>query len=86
MSAQKDEIPAELLAFVHHCIDSVESLQVLTLLLENRNHPWTVDLLSDELRSSRASVQKRVQDLQGCGVLLPEALSPTGELKERCQS
>jgi hypothetical protein len=82
LSSQKDEIPAELLSFIHHCIDSVEGLQVLLLLLEKQNTPWTVESLSHELRSSHASVFKRLLDLETCKVLSAGALSPDGTLSD----
>lgn len=80
MSQQRDEIPAELLEFLHNCIDSVECLQVLLLLAEPSDTPWTIESLSVELRSSKASVQKRVQDLLRNQVLLPESLAADGVL------
>lgn len=79
MSSQRDEFPAELLAFVHRCIDSVEQLQVLLLLIDSS--PQTVESLSAELRSSKASVQKRIQDLQISQVLAQGALKPDGTIR-----
>lgn len=78
MTSQRDEIPAELLAFLHTCIDSVEGLQVLLLLLDGGGIPSSIDTLSNELRSSKASVLKRVQDLQSCRVLALDALAANG--------
>jgi hypothetical protein len=80
LSSQKDEIPAEHLSFIHHCIDSVEGLQVLLLLQEKQDTPWTVERLSHELRSSHASVYKRLLDLETCQVLNAGALSLDGSL------
>ncbi|MGZ3662606.1 MAG: hypothetical protein ACXWR1_05170 [Bdellovibrionota bacterium] len=81
MSQQRDEFSAELLAFLHHCIDSVEQLQVLLLLIDSPTAPLTVDSLSAELRSTKASVQKRIHDLQKNLVLSGEALKQDGTVQ-----
>jgi hypothetical protein len=80
LTSQRDEIPAELLGFIHACIDSVEQLQVL-LLLATGNEPWTVESLSRELRSSPASVKKRVRDLQDRKVLSAGAEGADGVIR-----
>lgn len=76
MTSVRDEIPAHLAQFIHSCLDSVEQLQVLLLLFEHPQEAWTIDSLSRELRSSPASVHKRVRDLQTRRVLAENTLNP----------
>lgn len=80
MTTQRDEIPPELLRFLHSSIDSVEQLQILLLLAEDNSSDWTIDSVSRELRSTYGSVEKRIMDLQNSGVLTPEA-SLDGKLR-----
>ena len=80
MTTQRDEIPSELLAFLHSCIDSVEQLQIL-LLLSRDNSYRTVEEISRELRSTPASVQKRLQDLKMRNVLADNAFGEKGAIR-----
>ncbi len=81
MTGQRDELPAEVLSFIHQRIDSVEQLQILLLLVQDPCAQWTIERISRELRSSSASVQKRIGDLCARKVLAPEAVSDTGEIR-----
>lgn len=65
----RDDIPNEILNFLHECIDSVEQLRVLLLLSDNPVRVWTVTELTKELRSTETSIQKRLDDLYSRGVL-----------------
>jgi hypothetical protein len=48
-------------------IDSVEQLEVLLLLRERPERCWTVDQVTDGLRSSPTSVAARLHDLERRG-------------------
>ncbi|HEX3465915.1 MAG TPA: hypothetical protein VHS78_17845 [Candidatus Elarobacter sp.] len=49
---------------MRHSIDSVELLEVLLLLREDRARAWTAEQLSAELRSSPHSIARRLAHLQ----------------------
>lgn len=55
-------IPAEVRRLLAEHIDSVEQLEMLLLLFRSGTE-WTVDAVGEELRTSRASVLRRIQDL-----------------------
>lgn len=65
-----DDLPAELVRFVTESIDSVELVHVLLSLQADPGREWSVLQLTRELRSTEASIQKRLLDLQLRGVLL----------------
>lgn len=50
--------------FLSRNISSVEQLEILLLLFADPQRRWTADELTEELRSSVASVQRRLSDLQ----------------------
>lgn len=60
----------EIVAFVRLCIDSVETIEVLGLLLEFPDRAWTPELLSREIRSSAGSVAKRLDALMASRVII----------------
>jgi DNA-binding MarR family transcriptional regulator len=60
--AEKD-IPKEVKDFVFHSIDSAEQLDILLLLHGEKSKSFSVRELSDFLRSSPNSVEKRLQTL-----------------------
>ena len=72
MSAPLSE---DLRAFFEEKIDSVELLHVLILLQDRSGEVWTLRKISDELRSSESSVEKRVFALRDRGVLSRDALA-----------
>ncbi|RYZ95185.1 MAG: hypothetical protein EOP11_25290 [Proteobacteria bacterium] len=59
----------EIVAFLRLCVDSVESLEVLGLLLDSPDREWTAKALSIEIRSSEGSVNKRLHALSACRVI-----------------
>lgn len=59
----------EIVAFLRLCVDSVESLEVLGLLLDAPEKEWTAKALSVEIRSSEGSVNKRLHALGACRVI-----------------
>ena len=73
MSAEQI-ISARVTEFVSHSIDSVEELRVLLLLHERSEREWTLTEINNELRSTAASIEKRVRDLIGKRVLAPDSL------------
>ncbi len=58
-----EEIPARVVRFLETCIDSIEQLRVLLLLHSCPSREWTVTEMTAELRSSEASIAKRLDDL-----------------------
>jgi hypothetical protein len=71
-----NRIPENIRQFVHSSIDSVEQLEVLALLHDNPEKEWTIQALSQELRSTESSVDKRLRDLVDRRVLEPIENSP----------
>jgi len=61
--------PEEINAFLRLCIESVESLEVLGLLLDQSAREWTAETLSREIRSSAGSVEKRLAALKASRVI-----------------
>ena len=62
-------MPDKIRIFVHACIDSVEQLEVLALLHDQPTKEWSAESLSQELRSTPSSVEKRLRDLVSRRVL-----------------
>ncbi len=60
--------------FYERHIDSVELLLVLILLHDEPTRLWTIERITDELRSSETSVEKRIQALVGRRVLHEDAV------------
>lgn len=59
------------LIFEH--IDSVEQLEILLFLREHPERSWTSQEISTELRSSQASVEKRIAVLVSIGLVSQNA-------------
>jgi DNA-binding HxlR family transcriptional regulator len=76
----QDSIPERVKEFVFNNIDSVELLEVLFTLRADRTCVWDVDSLNDRLRSSRRSIQHRLNTLIGLR-LITEARDETREAK-----
>lgn len=68
-----DQIPENIRQFIFACIDSVEQLEVLAMLHDQPEKDWTYLALSQELRSTENSVEKRVRDLVDRRVIQPIA-------------
>lgn len=64
-----DDLPPKILTFLDKYIDSVELLRVLLLLYSSPDKVWTKQEITNELRSTDASISKRLQDLYSRGVL-----------------
>lgn len=60
-----------LVQFLRTCIDSVEQLEVLSLLYDQPDRAWDARSLSLQIRSSESSVAKRLTSLVANRVLLP---------------
>lgn len=65
----------EIIAFIRLCIDSVESLEILGLLIDQPAKDWSAKTLSAQIRSSEGSVQKRLRALEASRVI---EIPPTG--------
>lgn len=50
-------IPHDLAHFIQRCIDRLETLDLLLLLQSNAARVWTVQQLSNEMRSSRLATE-----------------------------
>ncbi len=77
----KHNIPERAQKFLIDCIDSLEQLHVLRLLHEARGDAWTIESISQDLRSTPSSVEKRIQDLQARRVLSKEAVAADGAIR-----
>lgn len=66
-----DQIPENIRQFIFACIDSVEQIEVLALLHDNPGKDWSNLALSQELRSTESSVEKRLRDLSDRRVIQP---------------
>ena len=75
MTEKPGHIPERIQKFIRGSIDSVEQLHVLALLYERRDRDWTLDSISQELRSASNSIGKRVRMLIAAKVLTPESLA-----------
>lgn len=64
-----DAVTEEVRRFIAAYIDSVELLEILLLLRSDPKREWSVDSISQELRSSPASVARRLTDLCERGLL-----------------
>lgn len=58
------EIPDRIKSFLFHCIDSAEQLEILLILSSDKSKCWSVQALSDELRSTPGSVDRRLTGLK----------------------
>lgn len=65
-----DDLPERVLLFLDKYIDSVELLRVLLLLYSTPDKVWTKNEITNELRSTDASISKRLDDLYNRGVLI----------------
>jgi len=57
-------IPEDVKQFVFSNVDSVELLDVLLFLRENRDQAWTAREISEKMRNSAVSVANRLKFLQ----------------------
>lgn len=64
----KPEFSESFQTFVNKHITSVEQIEVLLILLANREREWTIDEISAILRSSPNSIQSRLDALIGTGL------------------
>lgn len=55
--------PSDVESFISYCIDSVEQIEILLLLSATSDKTWTIEELSDHLRSSPQSVGLRLSSL-----------------------
>ena len=55
-------------------------MMMLILLQENPERSWTVEKITEQLRSTMGSVKKRIDDLVARNVLSPDAVKSGGEI------
>jgi hypothetical protein len=56
-------VPNDVAEFIRECIDRLETLDVLLLLQSSEDRAWTVQQISDEMRSSPFAVQSSLEVL-----------------------
>jgi len=61
-------LPSDVESFISYCIDSVEQVDILLLLSSSRDREWTIDEVSEHLRSSPRSVGLRLGSLVAHGL------------------
>lgn len=71
-----DPIPEEIKKFITERIDSVELLEVLLFLRAKPDREWSAEEVSNELRSSPASIARRLADLHTHELLFLREGSP----------
>lgn len=59
--------------FINSYIPTVEHLEVLLLLSSSPEHWWTTRAVNDLLRSSETSIEARLEELSGHGLLQKSA-------------
>ncbi|MGE4108204.1 MAG: hypothetical protein AB7F66_13400 [Bacteriovoracia bacterium] len=65
----KDNIPEDIRNFVLKYIDTVELLSILLLLKATPEKEWTSEEIENVIRSSSASIERRLSDLYSRGIL-----------------
>lgn len=64
----KQALAPEVVQFIKQHVDSVEMLEVLLLLESKPDHDWGVEDVDAVIRSSQASLQKRLEHLVALGI------------------
>jgi len=68
-------LPSDVESFISYCIDSVEQVDILLLLSATRDRDWTIEELSEHLRSSVRSVGLRLGSLVAHGLVSRNGMS-----------
>ena len=63
------DIPADILAFLTHRIDSVPQLEALLMMSERANHAWTMDDVAARTYTSAATARSVIEALQRRGLV-----------------
>jgi hypothetical protein len=58
-----DDIPNDVIAFVHRCVRSVGHLETLLYLYEQRERAWSAIEISRQLRTNEAMAESQLTDL-----------------------
>ena len=67
--------PSDVESFIAYCIDSVEQIEILLLLMRSTGKPWTIEQISEQLRSSPRSVGLRLSSLVAHHLVAREGMS-----------
>lgn len=67
------QLPDDIFYFVKKYIDSVELLEILLLTYRNPEKPWTINSVSQEIRTSKTSTQNRLSSLLLNGLIVVAA-------------
>jgi hypothetical protein len=65
-------LPEDVRQFIERSLRSVEEIEVLRLLAENRSRSWSAADLGGELRTTASSAALRLASLRDLGFLQPE--------------
>lgn len=63
------DVSEEIKQFLFSHIDSVEQLEMIVLMRQHKDKSWTARSISDELRTSAASVSNRFTVLRSIGII-----------------
>lgn len=63
------DVPERVKNFIFEHVDSVEQLEILLLLNAQRDKSWTVQALSDEMRSNPQSIEQRLKRWLSLGLI-----------------
>jgi hypothetical protein len=66
-------LPADVVRFVHDCIDRIETLEVLVLLHSDPSRQWTIQELSTHMRSSPIASRIAIDRLVAIGLVAERA-------------
>jgi hypothetical protein len=72
-----ETLPTSVQQFLSKYIRSLEQLEVLLLLRDNANRSWTSSEVYEVVRSSRSSVEERLESFVQLGFLAKETGSPS---------
>ena len=70
-------LPEDVRRLIAASLPSVERLEILLLLNDDRQRTWTVEELQAQIRSSRESIQQNVSALVAASLATAEGTTPT---------
>lgn len=68
----ENAIPQDIRDFLSDCIESVSQLELLFIILGNKQKKWTAPTISRELRTNPAMANKQMDLLHAKGILFKE--------------
>ena len=64
-----NDIPEPVRRLIHEHLPSVERLEILLLLFEQKQRAWSVEKIEETIRSTRDSVRQHVNALEAAGLV-----------------